>query len=168
MTVSYLIKTTSGNRHGVPLGVEDWDYLRKVWCDLPPYLAGMTQQKWRMYESVFNASDGNPGWHPEPVWNNPRQNNAILRADAKQEYERSLRAAIRQGSLVTYTHAMIQLSPLEGDLPAARVPIDLFATYAEKFRIRVTIRAAPEPNPTNPREEPLFESSVSVFVGVPQ
>jgi hypothetical protein len=67
MTVSYLIKTTSGKPHGAPLDDEDWDSLRKVWCDLSPYAAGMSQQEWLKYESVFRAADGKPDWQPEPV-----------------------------------------------------------------------------------------------------
>lgn len=135
--VSYIRKATTEFSRDVELTTADWAYLQRVWRDLPPFEEGMPKSAWLIYEATFNAAADRPEWCLVAFQKNGPLGVAVLKKNAEHRHAATLRKAILDGELTTRSHAMTLLSPFEGGVPNARIPIEDLTRYVRQFRIQV-------------------------------
>lgn len=107
------------------------------------------------YLTGFNTSPQKPGWEIGASVVNDAQSAAIDRLTAEEEQRRELKRAIRSGTFVPLSHALVPLQEsIREALDLGRVFVDVFRDYAAKFRILVRVQAA-----ANEANVPLVETS---------
>lgn len=145
-----------------PFSAEDSQLLTELLGAVPRAGQEFTKAVWEAYIAPLEHSPRRPAWTMIPLFFNPGLEADILRADAETQHEDALKAAIRAGSIVPLSHALLPLdASIREALDLGQVTVETFSDYAAKFGILVKIGGSTERAATKPRNGSAEISTLS-------